>query len=49
MKNKKYHNFGTNTKSNIKMVERGIIGTLNTQIHIRSEFITNMYCSSKKI
>jgi len=34
VKNKDYHTVGTIIKSNnIKMVERGTINTLNTQIH----------------
>jgi len=36
MKNKKNHTVGTIQKSNIKIVERGKIDTLNTQIHDRS-------------
>jgi uncharacterized pyridoxal phosphate-containing UPF0001 family protein len=32
----KYHTVGTIQKSNIKIVERGKIDTLNTQIHDRS-------------
>jgi len=33
MKNKKYHTAGTVSKSNRKIIERGKIGTPNTQIH----------------
>ena len=33
MKNKKYHTVGTVPKSNRKIVERGKIDTLSTQIH----------------
>ena len=36
MKNNKYHNVGTISKSNIKIVERGKIDIPNTQIHDRS-------------
>jgi hypothetical protein len=32
----KYHTVGTIQKSNIKIVERGKIDTLNTLIHVRS-------------
>jgi hypothetical protein len=33
MKNKKYHTVGRFPKYNIKIVERGTIGTFNTHIH----------------
>ena len=36
MNNKKYHNVGTAPRTNPKMVERGKIDTLNTQIQDRS-------------
>ena len=36
MKNKKYHIVGKFLKYNIKIVERGKIGTFNTHIHERS-------------
>ena len=36
MKNKTYHTVGTILKSNIKIIERGKIDTLNTLIHDRS-------------
>jgi hypothetical protein len=35
MKNKKYHTVGTIPKSNIKIVERGIMYIPNTQMHDR--------------
>jgi hypothetical protein len=36
MKSKKYHTVGRFPKYNIKIVERGTIGTFNTHIHERS-------------
>jgi len=36
MKNKKYYTAGTGLKCNEKIIERGQIGTHNTQIHDRS-------------
>ena len=36
MKTKKYHNVGTAPRTNPKIVERGKIDTLNTQIQDRS-------------
>jgi hypothetical protein len=36
IENKKYHTVGGNPKSNIKIIERVIFDTLNTQIHDRS-------------
>ena len=36
MKNKKYRTVGTIPKSNIKIVERGTLSTLNKQVHDHS-------------
>jgi hypothetical protein len=46
MKSKKYHTVGRFPKYNIKIVERGTIGTFNTHIHERS--LSLGICTAKK-
>ena len=50
MKSKKYHSVGKIPKSNIKVVERGIIDIHSTHIHDRSLFLLDTYinCSQHK-
>jgi hypothetical protein len=43
MKSKKYHSVGKISKSNIKIVERGIIDIRSTHIHDRSLFLLDTY------
>ena len=43
MKSKKYHSAGKIPKSNIKIVERGIIDIRSTHIHDRSLFLLDTY------
>ena len=43
MKSKKYHSVGKIPKSNIKIVERGIVDIRSTHIHDRSLFLLDTY------
>jgi lysylphosphatidylglycerol synthetase-like protein (DUF2156 family) len=48
MKSKKYHSVGKIPKSNIKIVERGIIDIRSTHIHDRSLFLLDTYINCLK-